>query len=100
MRLKINGARPQLVIDAAHHLWDKGVGKRKQGNTEMEHPIIDMIGRGCRVYLANETVKSNPALRRQIDKHVKSGAFSVQFDGNYPKPAKYWIATYCTQCAA
>ena len=54
----------------------------------MEHPIIDMIGRGCRVYFANETVKSNPAIRRQIDKFVKSGAFSVQFDGNHAKPAK------------
>ena len=66
----------------------------------MEHPIIDMIGCGCRVYFANETVKSNPAIRRQIDKFVKSGAFSVQFDGNHAKPAKYCIATYFTQCAA
>ena len=66
----------------------------------MNHPVIDMIGNGTKVYHFNEAVKANPLLRRQIDKLVKSGHFCVQLDTSYPKPAKYWIASYFTQCAA
>ena len=66
----------------------------------MEKSIIDMIATGERIYFCNETVKANPALRRLINKMVAKGIFSVQLDVSYPKPAKFWVASYFTQCAA
>ena len=66
----------------------------------MGKSIQDMIGTGERVHFTNETVKANPAIRRWIDKMVRNGTVSVQFDYSYPKPVKFWIHTYFTQCAA